>query len=240
MFRFEELKTNNMKTKLLYALIVLAFIGCKKEGCTDSKAINFNEEAKKDDGSCKFEEEEPTPEPQPNNEQKTFAIWTVSDDGKTITMNGTIEDNYAAKWDELVAAYPDVNKINIKECGGSGNDDENIKLCKKVFDKKIDIHIMDNGLVASGGTDFFLAGRNRTIGSNTEIGVHSWAAGDTQAKDLPKDDDRHEPYIELYKYYGRSEQWANDFYFFTIEAAPSDDMHNMTSEELKTWAILTE
>ena len=29
-------------------------------GCTDSAAINFNPSATKDDGSCKYEEEEPT------------------------------------------------------------------------------------------------------------------------------------------------------------------------------------
>lgn len=32
----------------------LVMAGCKKEGCTDSKATNFDEKAKKDDGSCKF------------------------------------------------------------------------------------------------------------------------------------------------------------------------------------------
>ena len=28
---------------------------CKKKGCTDSEAINFSEEAEKDDGSCSYE-----------------------------------------------------------------------------------------------------------------------------------------------------------------------------------------
>ncbi len=30
------------------------FTSCKKEGCTDSTATNFNEKAKKDDGSCTY------------------------------------------------------------------------------------------------------------------------------------------------------------------------------------------
>lgn len=35
------------------ALLLLS--SCKKEGCTDSDAVNFEEEAKKDDGSCEYE-----------------------------------------------------------------------------------------------------------------------------------------------------------------------------------------
>ncbi len=43
-------------------LIVLALatltLSCKKEGCTDETASNYNEKAKKDDGSCVFDESE--------------------------------------------------------------------------------------------------------------------------------------------------------------------------------------
>jgi len=34
------------------ALVVLA--GCRKEGCTDESALNFDSDAKKDDGSCNY------------------------------------------------------------------------------------------------------------------------------------------------------------------------------------------
>jgi hypothetical protein len=32
----------------------LAVTGCSKQGCTDSTALNFNEKAKKDDGTCVY------------------------------------------------------------------------------------------------------------------------------------------------------------------------------------------
>lgn len=38
---------------LLFCLPIL-MISCKKEGCTDQLALNYNSEAKKDDGSCKY------------------------------------------------------------------------------------------------------------------------------------------------------------------------------------------
>jgi hypothetical protein len=45
-----------MKKVLLSLSLVLPLVmSCKKEGCTDATAINYNVEAKKDDGTCKYE-----------------------------------------------------------------------------------------------------------------------------------------------------------------------------------------
>lgn len=47
-----------MKKTLSLIAISALFIGtstsCKKKGCTDSSAVNYNTEAKKDDGTCKY------------------------------------------------------------------------------------------------------------------------------------------------------------------------------------------
>lgn len=47
--------------KLLIIPIALVFViaACKKEGCTDSTALNYDKKAKKDDGSCQFADEGP-------------------------------------------------------------------------------------------------------------------------------------------------------------------------------------
>lgn len=45
-----------MKKVLLFtAVLGLAFASCKKEGCTDSNASNFDAEAKDNDGSCTYD-----------------------------------------------------------------------------------------------------------------------------------------------------------------------------------------
>lgn len=41
---------------LVMATLTFATASCKKEGCTDESAINYSDEAKKDDGSCTYEE----------------------------------------------------------------------------------------------------------------------------------------------------------------------------------------
>lgn len=44
-----------IKTTLLLGVISLSFVGCKKPGCVDGDATNYNEKAKTDDGSCVYE-----------------------------------------------------------------------------------------------------------------------------------------------------------------------------------------
>ncbi len=75
-----------MKTKNLLLITAIAigfgsvFTSCsKKEGCTDILADNYNAEAEKDDGSCTYTEEEPTPD-------EAFPSITVSGN---ITSNTT-------------------------------------------------------------------------------------------------------------------------------------------------------
>jgi hypothetical protein len=45
------------KTKILLSALIISsvlFTGCKKEGCMDSTALNFNADVNKDDGTCIF------------------------------------------------------------------------------------------------------------------------------------------------------------------------------------------
>jgi len=42
------------KYALVFLTILIGLSGCKKEGCTDDQAINYDSEAKKDDGSCEY------------------------------------------------------------------------------------------------------------------------------------------------------------------------------------------
>ena len=56
---FYKIKIKNMKSIklgfLALAGITVLATSCRKEGCTDETAFNYNEEAKKDDGTCQYE-----------------------------------------------------------------------------------------------------------------------------------------------------------------------------------------
>lgn len=77
------MKKTNFKTAVLFALVLFTGFACKKEGCTDPNATNFDEKAKKDNGTCVF--------PENNGEEVVI-------DGITYTkISGTISEN--TTWD---------------------------------------------------------------------------------------------------------------------------------------------
>lgn len=167
----------------------------------------------------------------------TFGIFTVMDDN-TIEMDGEINSSTLDNFNDLIESYPNINKINIKEVSGSGDDDVNLQVSLKVHQSNIATHLMDDGLIASGGVDFFLAGVTRTKGNNTQIGVHSWSDGSNEATDFPQGDANHQPYIDYYQSVGFTQADAEAFYYFTINAAPATSIHWMTEEEIAQYKIL--
>ena len=173
------------------------------------------------------------------NSQRTFGIFKVLNDDLTIEMNGTIGSSSLHDFNSLEAAFPNVNKINIKNCDGSSDDEINLQLSEKVHQKGMNIHLMDDGEIASGGVDFFIAGIQRTKGTNTRIGVHSWAGDGATATDFPVGHANHMPYINYYISVGFTPQQAEDFYYFTINAAPADGIHWMTEAEIAQYHLIT-
>ncbi len=86
-------KVNKMKfgVAILAASLMVSTVSCKKKGCTDSTAINYNESAQKDDGSCEYASATN------NNTVVSGAIttnttWTADKiyelDGKVVVENG--------------------------------------------------------------------------------------------------------------------------------------------------------
>ncbi len=173
-------------------------------------------------------------------QQKQFGVFRVLDDRTTVEMDGEVGRSTFKKFNRLLSHYPNITQLNIKNCDGSDDDDVNIQLAQKVHQMGINTHLMDNGIIASGGTDLFLAGIKRTKGKNTIIGVHSWGGDDIKATDFPVGDENHKFYIDYYVSIGFTQQQAEDFYYFTINSAPADDMHDMTEEEIVKYKLITE
>lgn len=80
-------------------LFQITMVSCKREGCTDSSATNYDEKAKKNDGSCIY----PTPEPDPRDpylgnylvKDSVFLNSTFSQEKNytlQVTTGGTISD----------------------------------------------------------------------------------------------------------------------------------------------------
>lgn len=172
---------------------------------------------------------------QSNNGQ--FGIFRVIDDN-TVEMNGDITSSTLNDFNSLIENYPNIETINLNQAPGSADDETNLLVSKRVYDLGIATHIVDNGEIASGAVDFFLAGVRRTKGENTKIGVHSWSNGSQEATDFPVGHEEHQLYIDYYVSVGFTQQEAEDFYYFTINAAPSADIHWMTEAEIEQYNVL--
>lgn len=174
-----------------------------------------------------------------NLDNLSFDIFTVENNGLIAIIDGEIKTRSLQDFNDMLEEYPDINLINMEDVPGSNDDEINFQIGIKLQQKGIATHILDDAEIASGGVDFFLAGTTRSKGSNTKIGVHSWSDGDgNEATDFPVDSEEHKANIEYYENLGFTAQWASDFYFFTINAAPAAGIHWMTEEEISQFEII--
>ena len=168
----------------------------------------------------------------------SIAPFQIIDD-TTIRLHGEINSDTELAFDQVMRQNPNTELIIFGIAPGSDDDETNLRVGRKVHQLGLNTHVEDNGEIASGAVDLFLAGARRSLGSNAMVGVHSWSDGRNEATDFPRDSEEHLFFIEYYIDIGMTEQQAEDFYFFTINAAPADDIHWMTASELTTYQLTT-
>ena len=161
---------------------------------------------------------------------------TFQAEGSVAYMNGVIGPTTPGRVLELVLEHPEVETIVMMDVPGSMDDDSMVRAAKLVRQMGFGTHMPSDGEVASGGTDFFLAGVIRTAERGARFGVHSWSGFDEEGSDLPRDHPEHELYLDFYRSMGISE----DFYWYTLEAAPADGIHWMTEDEIDAYSMVTE
>lgn len=158
-------------------------------------------------------------------------------EGDKLYMSGEINSKTPKVLKKVISENPQVKTIVMLEVPGSLNDEANIPMAKWVREKGLNTHLTKNSDIASGGTDFFLAGNKRTMEDGAKIGVHSWSDSfGKEAKDIPKKHPDH----EMNREYIEDMLGKDDFYWYTIYAAPADDIHYMTNEEILKYNMLTE
>lgn len=153
-----------------------------------------------------------------------------------IIASGEIDGDALTDFMDIIDTTPAIETLVLQNIGGSVDDDANLEFGRQVRDLGIATLVPSDGLVASGGTDLFLAGTRRTLEPGACVGVHAWAADEFTAIDLPRDDPLHAPYLEYYADLGINPE----FYWFTLDAAPAESMHWITVGEAARFAISTE
>lgn len=155
--------------------------------------------------------------------------------GDAAIMTGVIGGDIGEKLRTLLDEHPEINTIVLHNVGGSVDDEANLEAARWVRERGLNTLIPGDGMVASGGTDFFLAGVKRTAQPGARIGVHSWRGLIVEGAKAPKDDPEHRKYLLYYKAMGI----PAEFYWYTLRAAPSGGMHWMSAEEQRRYRVVT-
>lgn len=151
-----------------------------------------------------------------------------------IVARGTIDASALNTFEAITRANPKIKVLVLQKIDGSVDDEANLELGRMVREAGFTTIVPSNGLVASGGTDLFLAGAERIIEERACIGVHSWG-GFVEGRHVPRTSWHHVPYLKYYRDLAISEE----FYWFTLESASINDMHWMTTDEVDRYALAT-
>lgn len=161
----------------------------------------------------------------------SFKEGRVSDD--TVFMEGDIYKGTLADMQELFIAHPEITTLVMSYVPGSIDDEANLLASREIRKNNINTYVPENGMIASGGADMFLAGVKRNVHETAQIGVHSWGGGDKKATEYPREDEAHEIYLDYY----REMSIPLEFYWYTLEAATADSIHWMTLEEIEKYRV---
>lgn len=156
-------------------------------------------------------------------------------DGSELYLEGEIFSDDLSQMRQVLQDNRGLQTVVLVDVPGSNDDETNVQIIRLFREAGLNTHLMSDSFVASGGTDLFLSGVSRTMEKGAQIGVHSWSDGTHEGKDFPKSSGEHTLFLELYADLGINA----DFYWFTLEAAPADDMHFMTDTEIERYGLLT-
>ena len=163
-------------------------------------------------------------------------------DDTQVRMYGVIGSNSLTVINTLIRDYPNVQEVLMVNVPGSEDDETNVQVGRALRAASLNTRINADGLIASGGVDLFLAGIERVVQAGAKIGVHSWATQDAsgnivEGSTFPRGHQEHQIFLDYY----RDIELPNyeEFYFFTLAAAPASGIHYMTPDEIEQWNIAT-
>lgn len=160
---------------------------------------------------------------------------TFTVQNELLFMGGDINSKTDDQFEAVVAANPQITTIVECVVPGSLDDDTMIPLSYRVRELGLNTHLTSTSDIASGGVDFFLAGVARTMAEGAQVGVHSWSDGIRDAADYRRDAPEHAANAT----YIRDMLGDDAFYWFTIYAAPANDIYQMTPAEIVQYGMLT-
>jgi hypothetical protein len=152
-----------------------------------------------------------------------------------VAMVGVTDARTPAAFAALLREHPGIAVIEMVDCPGTDDDGANLRLGRMIRARGIATHVPDNGWVASGAVDLFLAGARRSAEPGARFAVHSWEDESGRGPgDYAQNAPQNRAYIDYYRAMGMSEGAARAFYAWT-NSAPFSRPRYLTSAEIARW-----
>lgn len=159
--------------------------------------------------------------------------------GTDAVLTGDLGTLTYVQMRDVLATNAGLERLVLQSSSGSVNDAINVHTGRLVRDAALHTHVPADGDINSGAVDLFTAGARRSIDAGAKLGVHSWCCGDDgePANRLPRSSDAHGTQLTYFReMLGAT---GEDFYFFTLDAAPFDSIHVMTPDEIARFGLVT-
>lgn len=161
---------------------------------------------------------------------------TFEVEGTRLLMSGEITSRTPANFERLLAENPQIATIVPMVMQGSLDDQAVLRMGYLLRDKGLKTHLSAQSEIYSGAVDLFLAGQQRSMQRGAVIGVHAWADGFGEGTSYPSGAPEHRSNVA----YTRDMLGSDAFYWFTLQAAPSSGIHEMTLAEIIRYGLLTQ
>lgn len=162
----------------------------------------------------------------------SFTLHVVGD---TAYGNGSTDGNSLRYAIEVLEDNPQVKRLVLQNMPGTTDSQTNLRLADLFRNKSIATHLEATSVIASGAVDLFIGGETRTLECGAKIGVHSWRTAPGKSPEtLGKD-----PFAAAHESFLRKMGIDPAFYAFTRDAAPPNEIHYMTMEEINRFELLT-
>jgi len=135
---------------------------------------------------------------------------------------------------KLVRENPQIDTLVLKNMPGTADVVSNDRLARELRKSGLKTHLDSDSFIASGAVTLFLSGVERTMECGARIGVHAWGSTGFDAQEAGFDN------MRRFKRNTLEDFGINpDFYDYTKNAAPAEDLHIMRPDEVREWQLLT-
>ncbi|MHA7856564.1 MAG: alpha/beta hydrolase [Henriciella sp.] len=166
-------------------------------------------------------------------------LWIErSADTTRASLYGTVHRQSFDVVIDFLDQNSDITTLVFVDMAGSADDDTNLRIAREIRRRKLNTTTLASTKIESGAVDLFLAGVERTAACGAEFGVHSWydSAG-YGPRDIVRDSSHpdHAMFISYYEEMGIDEA----LYWFTVDAAPPEDILVMSWLDLNKYNVVT-